>query len=285
MAIWWSETNNWDLHAVVRGCSSYSTPTTSTSARDAAAIDPYALLKEESDVDEREVELSVAAKDVIHELEELCKPYFRDPDPKPCPPDRASSPPEQPQARRTLPNSTPRNKKRKNQQMKKVVCQVPANGVSSDLWAWRKYGQKPIKGSPYPRGYYRCSSSKGCMARKQVERSRTDPSMLVLTYTAEHDHPLPTHRNSLAGSTRNKFPTPSSVSDGGLGRSECCSSLANYSSPSMAGDLLAEELMEKMEMEQSVDLGGSRKHSGSSADDSEEEDEDDFVKSFFSSSR
>lgn len=57
----------------------------------------------------------------------------------------------------------------------------------------------------------------------------------------------------------------------------------------MAGDLsprtpLAEELMGKIDMEQSVDLGESRKHSGSSADDSEEEDEDDFVKSFFSSS-
>ncbi|KAL5219140.1 hypothetical protein ABZP36_019824 [Zizania latifolia] len=50
--------------------------------------------------------------------------------------------------------------KRKNE-VKKVVC-IPAppatsgragggEVIPSDLWAWRKYGQKPIKGSPYPR--------------------------------------------------------------------------------------------------------------------------------------
>ncbi|XP_010686241.2 probable WRKY transcription factor 65 isoform X2 [Beta vulgaris subsp. vulgaris] len=65
----------------------------------------------------------------------------------------------------------------------------------SDSWAWRKYGQKPIKGSPYPRGYYRCSSSKGCPARKQVERSRSDPNTLVVTYSYEHNHPWPITRN------------------------------------------------------------------------------------------
>ncbi|KAL7102761.1 hypothetical protein ACP275_08G138200 [Erythranthe tilingii] len=66
----------------------------------------------------------------------------------------------------------------------------------SDSWSWRKYGQKPIKGSPYPRGYYKCSSSKGCPARKQVERSRVDPTMLVLTYTSQHNHTLPPSRNN-----------------------------------------------------------------------------------------
>ncbi|XP_057970945.1 probable WRKY transcription factor 35 [Malania oleifera] len=112
--------------------------------------------------------------------------------------------------------SSPRNPgiKRRKSQAKKVVCipaPAPANSrpssgevVPSDLWAWRKYGQKPIKGSPYPRGYYRCSSSKGCSARKQVERSRTDPNMLVITYTSEHNHPWPTQRNALAGSTRSQ---------------------------------------------------------------------------------
>lgn len=66
----------------------------------------------------------------------------------------------------------------------------------SDSWAWRKYGQKPIKGSPYPRGYYRCSSSKGCPARKQVERSRVDPTTLLITYAAEHNHPVPTTKHN-----------------------------------------------------------------------------------------
>ncbi|KAH7659047.1 WRKY domain-containing protein [Dioscorea alata] len=107
-------------------------------------------------------------------------------------------------------SQSPTIKRRKNQ-AKRVVC-IPAPAavsnrpsgevIPSDLWAWRKYGQKPIKGSPYPSGYYRCSSSKGCSARKQVERSRTDPNMLVITYTSEHNHPWPTQRNALAGSTR-----------------------------------------------------------------------------------
>ncbi|XP_042397099.1 probable WRKY transcription factor 27 [Zingiber officinale] len=99
-----------------------------------------------------------------------------------------------------------RSRRRKNRQ-KKVVRHVAAAGLSSDMWAWRKYGQKPIKGSPFPRGYYRCSSSKDCAARKQVERSRTDQEAFIVTYTGEHKHPKPTHRNSLAGSTRPKLPT------------------------------------------------------------------------------
>ncbi|XP_058077028.1 WRKY transcription factor 22-like [Magnolia sinica] len=65
-------------------------------------------------------------------------------------------------------------------------------GPPSDMWSWRKYGQKPIKGSPYPRGYYRCSTSKGCSAKKQVERCRTDGSTLIITYTSTHNHPGPT---------------------------------------------------------------------------------------------
>ncbi|KAK2378699.1 putative WRKY transcription factor [Trifolium repens] len=89
---------------------------------------------------------------------------------------------------------------------------MQAENLSSDLWAWRKYGQKPIKGSPYPRGYYRCSNSKECLARKQVEKNKSDPTMFIVTYTVtytdEHSHPSPTHRNYLVGSTRQKSLSP-----------------------------------------------------------------------------
>ncbi|XP_052136223.1 probable WRKY transcription factor 65 [Oryza glaberrima] len=65
---------------------------------------------------------------------------------------------------------------------------VGEGNTPTDSWAWRKYGQKPIKGSPFPRAYYRCSSSKGCPARKQVERSRNDPDTVIVTYSFEHNH-------------------------------------------------------------------------------------------------
>ncbi|XP_073054095.1 WRKY transcription factor WRKY51-like [Primulina eburnea] len=65
-----------------------------------------------------------------------------------------------------------------------------SEGSPSDCWSWRKYGQKPIKGSPYPRGYYRCSTSKNCSAKKQVERCKTDATTLIITYsTCAHNHP------------------------------------------------------------------------------------------------
>ncbi|KAL6845569.1 hypothetical protein ACP4OV_025064 [Aristida adscensionis] len=109
--------------------------------------------------------------------------------------------------------------KRSRRSVEKRVVSVPigecgdrAKGASgegpppADSWAWRKYGQKPIKGSPYPRGYYRCSSSKGCPARKQVERSRADPTVLLVTYTFEHNHESPQLKNSSCHQTSKSSP-------------------------------------------------------------------------------
>ncbi|EFJ20390.1 hypothetical protein SELMODRAFT_271314 [Selaginella moellendorffii] len=75
----------------------------------------------------------------------------------------------------------------------KRVISVPAVSnkiadIPQDEYSWRKYGQKPIKGSPHPRGYYKCSSLRGCPARKHVERCLDDPTMLRVTYEGEHSH-------------------------------------------------------------------------------------------------
>ncbi|KAJ8649577.1 hypothetical protein MRB53_002600 [Persea americana] len=229
---------DWDLQAVVRGCrssnlSSSAPPKTTTTTGAGTEIDPLAfftqtLLQEEEEDDHLSYFPDlIATQTCMQELEELCRPFYHK-TPQPISPKThsiISNPPisafneqqqqhQQQQQKKTAHSSSntqiSRSKRRKNQQ-KRVVREVPAEGLSSDVWAWRKYGQKPIKGSPYPRGYYRCSSSKGCLARKQVERSRADPTMFIITYTAEHNHPVPTHRNSLAGSTRNKCSTDQSI--------------------------------------------------------------------------
>lgn len=107
-------------------------------------------------------------------------------------------------------------KRRKVTQKNVVTVKIEADvgkhkgeGPPSDFWSWRKYGQKPIKGSPYPRGYYRCSTSKGCSAKKQVDRCKTDGSILIITYTSDHNHPGgPPPLQSLPPSQEESSPTP-----------------------------------------------------------------------------
>ncbi|XVE77528.1 hypothetical protein DITRI_Ditri13aG0070400 [Diplodiscus trichospermus] len=69
-----------------------------------------------------------------------------------------------------------------------------------DGYRWRKYGQKAVKNSPFPRSYYRCTST-SCNVKKRVERSFSDPSVVVTTYEGQHTHPSPVMlRPSLSGS-------------------------------------------------------------------------------------
>ncbi|KAL5780198.1 hypothetical protein ACOSQ2_010935 [Xanthoceras sorbifolium] len=93
------------------------------------------------------------------------------------------------------------SKKRKSR-VKRVI-RVPAISskmadIPPDDFSWRKYGQKPIKGSPHPRGYYKCSSVRGCPARKHVERALDDPMMLIVTYEGDHNHAYSIHDSPAA---------------------------------------------------------------------------------------
>jgi hypothetical protein len=82
-------------------------------------------------------------------------------------------------------------KKRKSR-VKKVYRVAAISNKTADIppdyFSWRKYGQKTIKGSPHPRGYYKCSSVGGCPARKHVERATDDPNILIVIYEGDHNH-------------------------------------------------------------------------------------------------
>jgi hypothetical protein len=57
--------------------------------------------------------------------------------------------------------------------------------LSIDMCFWQKLFATLL---PPCRGYYKCSSMRNCPARKHVERSLEDPSMLIVTYEGEHSH-------------------------------------------------------------------------------------------------
>ncbi|RRT86103.1 hypothetical protein B296_00000206 [Ensete ventricosum] len=107
-----------------------------------------------------------------------------------------------------------------------------------DGYRWRKYGQKAVKNSPYPRrviyiiarllfplpsvmhrqipsvltnlcidhlrSYYRCTAPK-CNVKKRVERSCQDPTTVITTYEGQHTHHSPA---SLRGGAHLLSPSP-----------------------------------------------------------------------------
>ncbi|KAL6529510.1 hypothetical protein OROGR_015133 [Orobanche gracilis] len=73
-----------------------------------------------------------------------------------------------------------------------------------DGYRWRKYGQKAVKNSPFPRSYYRCTSQK-CGVKKRIERSSEDPSVVITTYEGQHNHHSPA---TIRGGS-STMPTPS----------------------------------------------------------------------------
>ncbi|XP_062106584.1 probable WRKY transcription factor 3 [Humulus lupulus] len=58
-----------------------------------------------------------------------------------------------------------------------------------DGFNWRKYGQKQVKGSEYPRSYYKCTYS-NCPVKKKVERS-PDGQITEIIYKGMHNHEMP----------------------------------------------------------------------------------------------
>ncbi|KAH9709711.1 putative WRKY transcription factor 4 [Citrus sinensis] len=78
----------------------------------------------------------------------------------------------------------------------RIIVQTTSEvDLLDDGYRWRKYGQKVVKGNPYPRSYYKCTTT-GCNVRKHVERASTDPKAVITTYEGKHNHDVPAGKNS-----------------------------------------------------------------------------------------
>ncbi|CAN7103784.1 unnamed protein product [Brassica rapa subsp. narinosa] len=84
-----------------------------------------------------------------------------------------------------------------------------------DGYNWRKYGQKQVKGSDSPRGYYKCTHPK-CPVKKSVERSSMGGHVSEIVYQGEHNHSKPSCPllRRASSSSSSGFQTPSEGSMG-----------------------------------------------------------------------
>lgn len=73
--------------------------------------------------------------------------------------------------------------------------------TAEDGYNWRKYGQKHVKGSEYPRSYYKCTHP-NCPVKKKVERSH-EGHITEIIYKGAHNHqkPPPNRRSNLGSSS------------------------------------------------------------------------------------
>ncbi|WVZ86070.1 hypothetical protein U9M48_032911, partial [Paspalum notatum var. saurae] len=61
---------------------------------------------------------------------------------------------------------------------------------AEDGYSWRKYGQKQVKHSEYPRSYFKCTHP-NCQVKKKVERSH-EGHITEIIYKGTHNHLKPT---------------------------------------------------------------------------------------------
>ncbi|KAI3704984.1 hypothetical protein L1987_75214 [Smallanthus sonchifolius] len=89
-------------------------------------------------------------------------------------------------------SSLQRTRRRHEVDRRTIRMPAPSMGNTEvppeDGYTWRKYGQKEILGSRFPRSYYRCTHQKlyNCPAKKQVQRLDNNPYIFEVTYRGDH---------------------------------------------------------------------------------------------------
>ncbi|KAK3135276.1 hypothetical protein QOZ80_5BG0416940 [Eleusine coracana subsp. coracana] len=94
--------------------------------------------------------------------------------------------------RRSPPDAGAQARPKRSRRSRVIGAEMPTRvekrSTPDDGLLWRKYGQKDILNSKYPRTYFRCTykHDNGCKATRQVQQSEDDPSVYVVTYFGEH---------------------------------------------------------------------------------------------------
>ncbi|KAH7442490.1 hypothetical protein KP509_03G091400 [Ceratopteris richardii] len=83
-----------------------------------------------------------------------------------------------------------RRKLQKTTVLKMSDISMMTSGIPDDGHSWAPYGQKSVDGSSYPRIYYKCTSVRGCPARKHVQYISEDSGKWIVTYGKRHLHPI-----------------------------------------------------------------------------------------------
>lgn len=84
--------------------------------------------------------------------------------------------------------------------LKTLTSTTIGDRPSYDGYNWRKYGQKQVKGSEFPRSYYKCTYP-NCPVKKKVERS-FGGQIAETVYKGEHNHSKPQPPKCNSGGTQ-----------------------------------------------------------------------------------
>ncbi|KAL3834743.1 hypothetical protein ACJIZ3_009479 [Penstemon smallii] len=113
-------------------------------------------------------------------------------------------------------SSSSQRQRKRSDEANKIVKRVAAPQMGNldlppeDGFTWRKYGQKEILGSRYPRSYYRCTHQKlyECPAKKQVQRLDHDPFTFEVTYRGTHTCHMSSTAPSAGAPPPEQIPVP-----------------------------------------------------------------------------
>ncbi|XP_042409835.1 WRKY transcription factor 55-like [Zingiber officinale] len=99
-----------------------------------------------------------------------------------------SGAPGQRKGKSLVPRSSKKSCRHEGISIELVPAQPNMENPPDDGYTWKKYGQKEILNSRFPRSYYHCTHKHhhGCKAKKKVQRLDDYPSTLEVTYCGAH---------------------------------------------------------------------------------------------------